>query len=285
MPYALRETVNAFRRSPVLTALSAALIGLSLFVVGLFGIAAHNVRLALDRVEAKVEIVAYLRDDAPPEAVRLAQSEIAAFPETAEVLYISREHALEVARRELGELRAVFADLETNPLPASLEIRLQPGQRGPQAVEAVAGRIAGYPFVEEVGFGREWIDKIFLLRRIAGAAALVLGAVFAAVAALIIGAAVRMSVFARRDEISIMRLVGATNAFVSRPFLLEGLFTGLLGALVALGLTRLVYDLLSRAVFQLEWLPDLWVLAGIGAGILLGGLASAVAVRRHLRAI
>jgi cell division transport system permease protein len=285
MPYALRETVNAFRRSPVLTALSAALIGLSLFVVGLFGIAAHNVRLALDRVEAKVEIVAYLRDDAPPEAVRLAQNEIAAFPETAEVLYISREHALEVARRELGELRAVFADLESNPLPASLEIRLHPGQRGPQAVEAVAARIAGYPFVEEVGFGREWIDKIFLLRRIAGAAALVLGAVFATVAALIIGAAVRMSVFARRDEISIMRLVGATNSFVSRPFLLEGLFTGLLGALVALGLTRLVYDLLSRAVFQLEWLPDLWVLAGIGAGILMGGLASAVAVRRHLQAI
>jgi cell division transport system permease protein len=285
MAYALRETVNSFRRSPVLTALSAALIGLSLFVVGLFGIAAHNIRLALDRVEEKVEVVAYLRDDAPPEAVRLAQNEILAFPETAEVLYISREHALEVARRELGELRAVFADLETNPLPASLEVRLQSGQRGPETVAAVAARIADYPFVEEVGFGREWVDKIFLLRRIAGAAALVLGAVFATVAALIIGAAVRMSVFARRDEISIMRLVGATDSFVSRPFLLEGLVTGLLGALVALGLTRLVFDLLSRAVFQLAWLPDLWVLAGIAAGILLGGLASAVAVRRHLRAI
>ncbi|MBI4409156.1 MAG: ABC transporter permease [Gemmatimonadetes bacterium] len=285
MPYALREALAAFRRTPVLTGLSATMISLSLFVVGLFGIAAHNIRRVLERVEERVEVVAYLRDDARPDAVRLAQNEIATFPEVREVLYISREQALELAKQELGELRSLFGELEVNPLPASFEIRLKAGHHRPEEVQAVAQRAGAYAFVEEVRYGREWLDKIYLLRRVAGAAALVIGGAFAAVAMLIIGAAVRMAIFARRDEIAIMRLVGATDGFVQRPFLLEGFLTGLLGAALALSFTFLVYRILSGAVFQLEWIPDGWTLSGLAAGGVLGIGASAAAVRRHLRGI
>lgn len=285
MPYALREALAAFRRTPVLTGLSATMISLSLFVVGLFGIAAHNIRRVLERVEERVEVVAYLRDDARPDAVRLAQNEIATFPEVREVLYISREQALELAKQELGELRSLFGELEVNPLPASFEIRLKAGHHRPDEVQAVAQRAGAYAFVEEVRYGREWLDKIYLLRRVAGAAALVIGGAFAAVAMLIIGAAVRMAIFARRDEIAIMRLVGATDGFVQRPFLLEGFLTGLLGAALALSFTFLVYRILSGAVFQLEWIPDGWTLSGLAAGGVLGIGASAAAVRRHLRGI
>src|SRR5690606_42156983 len=89
----------------------------------------------------------------------------------------------------------------------------------------------------EVQYGREWVDKIFLLRRVAGAAAVVVGSAFATVAIVIIGAAIRLAIFARRDEIQIMRLVGATDGYIRRPFLIEGLVAGLLGAALALGLT------------------------------------------------
>jgi cell division transport system permease protein len=258
------------------------MIGLSLFLGGLFGIAAYNIKRVLERVEQRVEIVAYLRDDAASASVTAAQREIEGFAEVREVLYISREQALRQAQAELPEFRAIFAGIESNPLPASLAIALHPNQEGPQVVESVVERVRAFPFVEDVRYGSEWLDKVYLLRRVAGAATLILGGAFAIVAALIIGAAVRMAIYARRDEISIMRLVGATDGFIRRPFVLEGLITGLLGGLGALALTYLVYDLLSGALFQLEWLPDVWILVGLAAGAVLGVFSSFVAVRRHL---
>jgi cell division transport system permease protein len=120
---------------------------------------------------------------------------------------------------------------------------------------------------------------------VAAAATLTLGAGFAAVAALIIGAAIRMAIFARRDEIVIMQLVGATDSFIRRPFLLEGMITGVVGAVLALLATWAVYRLLSGSVFQLAWLPDAWLMGGLAAGGAVGLLASTVAVRRHLREI
>jgi cell division transport system permease protein len=283
MTYAIREALSAFRRAPVLTTLSAAMIGLSLFVVGLFGMGAHNIRRVLEQIESRVEIVAYLKDDVRADAARLMLAEIEAFPEVAEATFISRDDALAVARKQLPELRAVFSDLDVNPLPASIEVRLLPGNRSPEIVDRVAERISGYPFVEDTNYGKEWVERIYLLRRIAGATAMVVGGAFAAVAILIIGTAIRMAIFARRDEIEIMRLVGATDTFVRMPFLLEGLVTGLLGAGFALSATYTIYKILVRTVFPLTWLPDQWILAGIAAGGVLGLVASSLAVRQHLR--
>lgn len=279
----VREAFLAFRRTPALAGLSATMIGLSLFVIGLFGVAAHNVRLVLERIESRVEIVAYLVDDAPGEEVRRALDEVRAFPEVFEAIYIGREQALETAQRELPEFGALFVDLDANPLPASFEVRLHPGQRDPETVGKIAGRLAGYGFVEDVRYGREWLEKVYLLRQIAGAAALVLGGAFATVSILIIGSAIRMAIFARREEIIIMRLVGATDGYIRRPFLLEGLITGLLGSAIALGLTYSVYWLLYDSIVELEWIPETWIAAGAAAGGLLGLIAARSAVKRHLR--
>lgn len=285
MSYVTREALDAFRRTPLLTALSIAMIALSLFVVGLFGIAAYNIKVAIEQVEARVEVVAYLHDDAPADAVQLARGEIARYPEVRTVFLVTREQALERARREMPELDGLFMERGANPLPASFEVNLQPGFRNPEIVNDVASRISEYAFVEEVRFGQEWLEKVFLLRRIAGAAALVLGIGFAAVAALIIGAAIRLAVFARREEIAIMRLVGATDSFIRRPFLLEGLLAGLAGGALALGFTYAIFRAISGRVFALAWIPDVWLVAGVLAGGIVGVIASAISVRRHLREI
>ena len=179
----------------------------------------------------------------------------------------------------------MFDELDTNPLPASIEVHLKPGMRDPDAVKAVAQRIGSYPFVEDVRYGSEWLDKVYLLRRVAGAATLLLGGAFAIVAALIIGAAIRLAVFARRDEISIMRLVGATESFIGGPFLLEGLITGLLGGALALAATYGLFRVLSGAVLQLEWIPRSWLAGGMVVAAIFGVLATALAVRRHLREV
>jgi len=122
MSYAIREAMAAFRRAPILACLSAAMVGLALYVVGLFGLVAHNMRVAIESVEERVEVVVYLRDDSDPVDLELAREELASLSEVASVLYVSKEDALTKAREELPEFGDIFTGLDVNPLPASLEI-------------------------------------------------------------------------------------------------------------------------------------------------------------------
>ncbi len=283
--YTLREAILAFRRSPLLTGLSAAMVGLALFVVGLFALATHNLRLALESVEERLEIVAYIRDGARNDQILLARRELLALPEVLGVELITKDEALEIARRDLPEFGEVFTDLAVNPLPASLEVRLRPGRRDPETVERVAAHARSYPFVEDVQFGREWVDKLFTLRRMGGLTASVMGAAFAMVAALIIGAAVRIAVFARREEIRIMQLVGARDGFIRRPFLVEGAITGLLGGLMALALTYGTFWVVFRYLFSVAWIPAEWAGLGLLSGTVFGVFATGLAVHKHLREV
>lgn len=281
----VREAVAGFGRAPLLGGLSIGSIAVSLFIVGLFAVAGHNVDRALSGVESRVEVVAYVRDAVDEELVGLAVAEIGAYPEVDGVTYVSKVEALYRASQELTEFSDVFSDLEVNPLPASLVVQLAEGSRTPAAAERVSQRIEGYDFVEEVRYGREWVDRLYRLRRIVGGGALLLGGSFAVGAVLLIGIAVRMAILARRREISIMKTVGATEAYIRRPFLVEGLLTGLLGGLLAALLTYGAYRVVDRTLLPLEWVPEWWVGVGLVFAALLGMAAAARAVRRELKRI
>ena len=285
MTYALREALAAFRRAPVLTGLSAAMVGLALFVVGLFGLATYNLRLALSAIEERVEVVVYLRDDARQSEIDLLLAELQALNEVRTVRFVSKRDALERARTELPEFGELFSGLEVNPLPQSLEVELRPGSRSTEVVQRISDTAMSHPFVEDARYGREWVDRLFALRRLGAASAGVLGTAFALVAALIIGTALRIAIFARRDEIYVMRLVGAKNGFIRRPFLLEGAIAGLCGGLLALALTYSTYRGVYRYLFEIAWVPPAWIGLGLLAGGLFGALASALAIRRHLREV
>jgi cell division transport system permease protein len=278
----IREGLAGFRRAPLLGSLSITSIGLSLLIIGLFALSAHNIDRALSDVEERVEVVGYLIEDAGEDRVRVARQEIAGYPEVDEVRYVSKVEALFDASRDLPEFSDVFSDLDVNPLPASLELTFNEGFRNPDHVAAVAERLSTYEFIDDVRYGQGWVERIFALRRLAGGGALILGGAFAGVAVLLIATAVRMAILARSEEIEIMQTVGATEGYIQRPFLVEGLVTGLLGGGLALGLTRIGYVLITRSFLPLEWLPDLWIVGGIAAAGLLGMIAAGYAVRREL---
>jgi cell division transport system permease protein len=282
MRLTLREALLAFRRAPLLSALGILTISFSLFAFGLFGLVALNIRRTLGRVEERVEIRAFIVDGTPVEAVATAMGDIGAFPEVAQVTMVSSEEALERARRELGEFRDVF---EAAFLPASIEVRLKPGFRDPTTVKAVAARIETYPFVDDVRYGEDWVQKLHAIRNIATAAGVVLGIAFAAVAIIIIGATIRMAVLARSREISIMRLVGATDGFVRRPFLLEGFVKGILGGAIALLMTWAAHTVISQYLVETQFFDRGIALAGLLFGALIGLVGSALSVGRHLRKV
>jgi cell division transport system permease protein len=282
-----REALLSFRRAPLLSVLSVTTIAFSLFTVGLFGLVAVNLRQALKGLEERVEIVAFTLRGTPSETIALATQDIAAFPEVKDVSFISEEEALRRARSELVEFRDAYRDIQVNPLPASIEVRMKDGYRDAATVERVAQRLRGFGFIEDVRFGREWIQKLDHLRNITGVVGLVIGLAFAAVAVVIIGVTIRLTLLQRAREISIMRLVGATNWFIRGPFLVEGALKGLLGGLLSLVLCYAGYILfrdnsggtLSGLIF---FHPEQMVLIII-FGVLLGLGGSLVSVGRHLR--
>jgi cell division transport system permease protein len=275
--------LTAFRRSPLLSALSITTIAFSLFAFGLFGLVALNIRNALQAVEERVEVRAFVTDGTPVERITTVAGEIAKYPEVQRVDLVTQEQALERARKELGEFKDVF---ESEFLPASLDLHLKAGFRDPATVRKVAERIRGYDFVDDVRFGDEWITQLYRLRNIAGVAGLTLGLAFAAVAIIIIGATIRMAVMARAREISIMRLVGATDWFIRRPFLIEGSIKGVLGGLLALVMTYMAMRVLEQYLhFQTAFFDRRVAMLGVLFGAAMGLMGSAVSVGRHLRKV
>ena len=282
MRLALRETLIGFRRAPMLSALSITTIAFSLFAFGLFSLVAVNIRKTLGDVESRVEIRAFLADGTPVEVVSAAMGDLGAFPEVSRVEYVSPDSALARARSELGEFKDVF---ESAFLPASIDVRLREGHRDPATVRAIASRIKSLEFVDDVRYGEDWVDKLYKIRNVATAAGVILGLAFASVSVIIIGATIRMAVMARAREISIMRLVGATDAFIRRPFLIEGFLKGVLGGVAALALTWFASMVISRNFIQTEFFSRGLASLGLIGGALIGVLGSSLSVGRHLRKI
>jgi cell division transport system permease protein len=278
----LRDAFVTFRRTPLLTALSITTIAFSLFALGLFGLVALNIREALDRLEDRVELRAFIADGTPSDAIAVAAADIATFPEVLSARMVTQDEALARARRELGEFRDVF---EGAVLPASIDVRLKPGFRDPATVRSVAARVNTFAFVDDIRYGEEWIQKLYRLRTIAGIAGIVLGLAFASVSVIIIGATIRMAVLSRSKEISIMRLVGATDSYIRRPFLLEGFAKGVMGGLLALLLTWAARLLIDRYIIETVFFDQRLASLGLLFGAMIGLVGSAVSVGRHLRSV
>jgi len=280
---AFRDALFAVRRAPLLSVLSVMTIAFSLFAFALFGLVALNIKRALESVEERVEIRAFVADGTPVEEVTNAAMEIGRYREVQNVTIVTQEQALARARRELGEFSDVF---EEGVLPSSIDIKLVPGARDPRSVGAVASRVRTISFVDDVRYGEEWITQLYKLRNIAGVTGLALGLAFAIVAVIIIGATIRMTVLARAKEIGIMRLVGATDAFVRSPFLIEGFAKGILGGMLALILTWVASLTLEHYLnFSAMFFDSRLVLFGLAGGALIGLFGSGFAVGRHLRRV
>ena len=287
LPSPLREALRTFRRTPLLSALSVASIGFSLFTIGLFLLVALNFQATLRGLAERVEVVAFVLRGTPTESVTAASQDIQAFPEVLEVRYVSEEEALARARSELVEFKDAYRDLETNPLPASLEIRLRPDFRDATNAQKVAERLRSFPFVDDVRYGRDWVQRLDRLRTMAGVVGLVIGLAFAIVAIVIIGVTIRITVLQRATGIAIMRLVGATNRYIREPFLLEGALKGVLGGLLAILMCGLTFQVFRRSAAEvsggLVFFGGPQVALGVVFGTAIGLLGSLLSVGRHLR--
>lgn len=282
MRLAFREVLLAFRRAPVLAMLSVVTIAFSLFAFGLFGLVSINIQAALNEVEDRVEIRAFIVDGTKDAQIEELIRTVSGFPEVADVGYVSSDSALIRARAELEEFRDV---MEGTFLPSSIEIRLKEGHRDPASVEQLAEQLRALPAINDVRYGQEWVEKLHRIRTLAALAGSVLASVFALVAVIIIGSTIRMAVLARSREIEIMRLVGATNWFVRLPYLIDGTAKGLAGGVLAVLLTWGTSRVITDKLMQVSFFTGEQIALGVLAGGALGLLGSWFSVGRQLRQV
>jgi cell division transport system permease protein len=291
--YFLRAALAGLRTSPSVHAVAALTVSVALVLAALARFALEASTRTLESLGSDVEVTLYLKDDVKPDQARalltrLQREEGGAFT------LVSADEALARLRAELGGAGAVLSNLPKNPLPASIEVRPPADRRSVARVAEMASRWSGLPGVGSVEYGREWMERLEQLQRAArGAGALAVLIVLVA-AVVVVAATLQLAIYARRQEIEIQKLVGATDGFVRAPFLLEGILQGLMGAFLAAGglwtLSRYLGPPLSRALafilagLTLPSLVDPRALLQLcGAGAVLGLVGSLLAVRRFLR--
>ncbi len=286
----LKEAFGSLRRNYFMTIAALVTVFLSILVLGAVLVFVYTTNALLAEVESKVEITVYLTTDPDPaqDEVAAMQSEIMTWNEVKSSTYVSKEDALERLKKDYEDNPEILEGLTGNPLPASFEIAL----KDPQTVELVAGRFEGNPIVDEVSYGKEIADKLFNFTAQARNFLLIFIVLLGVVAILLISNTIRLSIFARKREVEIMKLVGATNWFIRWPFLIEGVTVGFVGALIAAVvvlvansfLVSRIRDSLPFMSVPLDAVPYVLVtLVLLGVGVIIGAVGSGIGLRRFLK--
>lgn len=307
--YSTKEAFRHFFRNWTTSFGAVITIFLSLFIIGLFIVGSVLVNSAIGNVEDQVTIQAYISDDASDEAVEAYQDKLERMDNVKNVEFVSKEDALEEYSSSISSnADATLSALDgQNPLPRSFRIEME----DPSQVEAMADEIkADSDFreivddantdiddkdadvAENVRYGQEEVSRLFQLTNYIRIAAVVLVALLTFVAFIFINNTIRLSITARRREIAIMRLVGASNGFIRGPFITEGVLQALLGALFSIGVLELFRNLVIPKVasgisFMSFNVPMEIYYATYGAlvllGVIIGLFGSAIAMRRYLK--
>jgi cell division transport system permease protein len=287
--FSLKRAWQGFWRNAVMSIAATATMVLMLLLLAGFWIIQTGLQASLDYTESKVEVVAFLQDNVEPDEVDPIVARLRTMPEVVDVTYVSEEEALAQFRERLAEQgEEDFSKyLQVNPLHASLEVRLAQADNYTSVVSALR---AEEPVVEEVKEQRQLAENVVTVTNALGTVGTVVLLVIAFIVLFIIVNTIRLAVVARAEEIEIMRLVGASDAFIRWPFVFEGALVGLLGAaltLIALALGAEPLGQFMVGFFQVLPLSfeslsrDLLLLVG-GAGVGLGILGSWLSVRTYL---
>lgn len=241
MGFYFREALLSFRRSALMTTAAILSITTILIIVGMFLLISINSSLFLKNLESQLEIIVYLEDNISQAEINNLKSNITSIDGIKEVKFVSKEEAYQRLSKYLGEQKDILSAIEKNPLPASFEIQI----KDPKMIEQIANQITKFIKVEEVEYGREIAERLlnftYIFRR-AGMLILTL-LVFASI--LIISNIIKITVYARRNEIEIMSLVGATSWFIKWPFIIEGFLQGFISAILS---TIILYNFYFFAI-------------------------------------
>jgi cell division transport system permease protein len=291
--YFFREAVLNLWSNRFNNFVSIAIISFSLFTLGLFLMTAQNLAQLIGHWTENVKISIFLNDNSTDNHVAQLEAMIKASPFVSKYQYITREEALNRFRKFYPSMKDLADDLQNNPFPASFEITIRREFQNQNAVHDFVKQIRTQDVVQDVEYDQEWIDRVQFMIRFVEFIGLVFGGILIFTATFSISNVIKLMVLSRRDEIEIMRLVGATNSFIKGPFLTEGILHGFIGGALATGLLFVLYIFLVQRISQLnapffaanqvQFLSGWMVAAMISGGMIVGFFGSLFSVTRLMR--
>lgn len=288
--YMLREAWANILTNRTTTMVAILTTAFTLACVGIFLLLYVNLRAAAGWLQDDIKIMVYLEDNVTGAATSEVEKQLQNDRAVAATHFISKEQALGEFKRQFPSDSRLLEGLGQNPLPASYVVSLNPQYRSPDVVKRWAERVSRLAGVSKVDYNRDWIDALSTIIRSIEMVAIAFGLVLSAAAVTIIANTIRLTVFARRGDIAILRLIGATKTFIRIPYLLEGAILGGVGSAISLGMLKLLYELFRQQMrMSGPWggLEDLMmffplsiclVLMAVGVG--LGCVGSFISLRR-----
>ena len=287
--YFIQEVFHSLRRNNWMTFASIGTVAVSLFVLGVFLILVLNMNRLAGMLESQVQISVYLENHLTDREKRQIGYDIESLQGIDSVTYVDRETAKERLKERLGDQKYLLDALsEDNPLPDAFEVTVTT----PSVVESAAGAIAAMQGVEEAKYGQDVVEHLFDITRLMRIFGFILMGLLGGATLFIISNTIRLTVFARRKEIAIMKYVGATDWFIRWPFLLEGIVLGCIGGFIAAVALRSFYAAMAAKIYStLAFFPLMpqypfmnYVTAAILlAGIVIGAIGSVISLKRFLR--
>ncbi len=289
--YAVTAALVGLWRHRFMTGATVLTTALMLLMLNVFVVLVTHLNVALEALEHRVNVIAYIREDAPPGKVRELQSSLQNRSDVLEVIYVTKDEALARLREHFADRAELLAMVSDNPLPASLEIRA----RNPESLENIVSlletKVGPESVLEEVALQEDIVERLLSLTTATRVAGVAMTAGLAVVSLFIVINTIRIAVYSRRQEIEVMKLVGATDWFVRWPFVFEGMLYGLLASLLTLLIVVPAYDPVVENFWALlSFLPverdpqfvTKLALMTMVVGIALGAAGSYISVRRFL---
>jgi len=272
---------------------SIASIGASFVIIGIFLLLVLHFNALVAEWKEQFQVSIFLDDKITPTQLEILGRRIQNEAAVKTITFTTKEEALANFRRELKGQESLLEGLGDNPLPASFQLKIREGYQSPDALKRLSTFLRRLEGVEDIQYGQEWIERSSNATRIMKVLGIMIGSVLTLGSAMIVSNTIRLAVYAHAEEIEIMRLVGATKAYIRAPFLVEGMLQGSLGALLALGLLFGAYRFVAPT-FNLAspLLPtgaergflESSMMAGlVGGGAVIGALGSSIAVSRFLK--
>lgn len=288
--YIFLEAIRNIKSNFITTVLTVITIGLSLAVFTFFVVVLINIKGVIKTWGEKIQIVAYIKDRVPYGKIDQMAGEIKNIAGIEKVDYVSKKKALDILREDLKGYKDILDSIDSNPLPASFEIRVKPEYRDRNGIDKIIAKLRGIGGIDDIQYGQKWVERFSAILRFIELFTIVIGVFLAAATLFIISNTIRLTVYARREEIEVARLVGASELYIKVPFFIEGVVQGFVGALLASGILffeqYLLYKNIPSTFASVVESPFSFAvtLAGLTfAGVLLGISGSMISLGRFLR--
>jgi len=291
--YFFRRAIRNMRQWPLLCTAAILTMAVALATVATFFLVVVNIEQLASNWTREIQVIAYLEKAPSQRELPALVKELQAFPEVENVNYVSPETAMQRFKKRLADDASLLEGVSRNLLPASYELTLKSEFRNQEGIDKVIERLENSVNVEDLRYGQKWLERFNTFVDMLRFVSLILGSFLIFAALFIVSNTIKLTLFARRDELEIMALVGATMRFIKIPFLLEGALQGLLGGVLSLGILAISFKFIIQRSLTSFWLTPtdfelLFMTPGqqlvlVAAGILLGILGSLTSLRRFVR--